>query len=52
MNRFLSHVCISPRHAASFMGLDKLYHTVKIHFPSVMRKEIRKWVESDLSCSL
>ena len=43
LNRFLSGVYISPEHAASFSGLDKLYHTVKNRFPSVMRKEIRKW---------
>ena len=25
LNRFISSVCISPEHAASFMGLDELY---------------------------
>ena len=47
LNRFISHVCISPGHAASFTGLDKLYH-----FSSVTIKELRKWVESNLSYSL
>ena len=27
LNRFLSRVYISPGHAASFTGLDKLYRT-------------------------
>ena len=48
-NGFLSRVCISPVHTASFMGLDMLYHTVKNHFPAVTRTEIRKWAESNLS---
>ena len=48
-NCFLSHVCISPGHAASFTGLDKLNRMVKNHFPAVTRKEIRKWAESNLS---
>ena len=52
LNRFLSRVYIFLGHAASFMGLDKLYCTVKKQFPSVTRKEIRKWAESYLSCSL
>ena len=52
MNCFLSRVYISPEHAASFTGLDKLYRTVKDQFPSVMRKEIRKWAENNLSYSL
>ena len=43
LNRFLSGVYISSEHAASFSGLDKLYHMIKNRFPSVMRKEIRKW---------
>ena len=42
LNRFISRVCISPGHATSFTGLDKLYRTVKNHFPAVTRKEIRK----------
>ena len=42
LNRFLSRVCISPGHAADFSGLDKLYHTVKNHFPAVTTKRIRK----------
>ena len=29
-----------------------MYRTAKNHFPSVTRKEIRKWVESNLSYSL
>ena len=41
LNRFLSCVYISLERAASFTGLDKLYRTVKNHFPSVTRKEIR-----------
>ena len=52
MNRFLSRVYISPGHAASFTDLDKLYRTVKNHFPSVTRKEIQEWAESNLSHSL
>ena len=48
-NHFISRVCISPVHAASFTGLDELYRTVKNHFPAVTRKEIRKWAESNLS---
>ena len=52
LNRFLSRVYIFPEHAASFTGLDKLYPTVKNQFPSLTRKEIRKWAESNLSYSL
>ena len=37
LNRFISRVCISPGHAASFTGLDKLYH-----FSAVTIKELRK----------
>ena len=51
-NRFISHVCISPGHAASFTGLDKLYRMIKNHFPAVTIKEIRKWAKSNLSYSL
>ena len=51
-NHFISRVCISPAHAASFTGLDELYHMVKNHFPAVTRKEIRKWAESNFSYSL
>ena len=51
-NRFLSRICIAPGHAASFTGLDKLYHMVKNHFPAVARKEIRKWADGNLSSSL
>ena len=49
---FISCVCISPVHAASFTGLDELYCIVKNHFLAVMRKEIRKWAESNFSYSL
>ena len=52
LNSFLSRVYISPEHAASFTGLDKLYRTIKNQFPSLTRKEIRKWTESNLSYSL
>ena len=37
LNRVLSRVYISPEHAASFTGLDKLYHMVKNQFPSEKR---------------
>ena len=40
LNSFLSRVYISPEHAASFTGLDKLYRVVKNQFPSITRKEI------------
>ena len=43
---------ISLEHAASFTGLDKLYPTVKNQFPSLTRKDIRKWEESNFSYSL
>ena len=52
LNRFLSRVYVSPKHAASFSGLDKLYLMAKNQFPSVTRKEIRKWTENNLSYSL
>ena len=52
LNRFLSRVYISPEHAASFTGSDKLYRMVKNQFPSLTGKEIRKWTESNLSYSL
>ena len=51
-DRFLSRVYVSPKHAASFTGLDKLYRTAKNQFPSVTRKEILEWAENNLSCSL
>ena len=51
-NRSISRVGISSGHAASFTGVDKLYRTVKNHFPAVKRKEIRKWAESNLSSLL
>ena len=43
LNLFLSRVYVSPGHAASFTGLDKLHRTVKSHFPVITRKERRKW---------
>ena len=49
LNRFLSRVYVSPKHDASFSGLDKLYRMTKNQFPSVTRKEIQKWAENDLS---
>ena len=52
LNHFLSRVYISPEYAASFTGLDKLYPMVINQFPSLMRKEIRKWAENNLSYSL
>ena len=52
LNRFLSRVYVSPKHAASFSGLDKLYRMAKNQFPSVTRKEIQKWAENNLSYSL
>ena len=52
LNRFLSRVYVSPKHAASFSGLDKLYRMTKNQFPSVTRKEIQRWAESNLSYSL
>ena len=52
LNRFLSLIYISPEHAASFTGLDKLYRTAKKQFPTVTRKEIQEWAESELSYSL
>ena len=51
LNHFISRVCISPGHAASFTGLDKLYLLVKNHFSAITIKELRKWVESNLSYS-
>ena len=52
LDRFLFSVYVSPKHAASFSSLDKLYRTAKNQFSSVTRKEIRKWVENNLSYSL
>ena len=54
LNRFLSRVYISLEHAASFTGVDLLYHMVKNYFQyaSVTRKEIRKWEKNNLSYSL
>ena len=45
-------IYVSPKHTASFSGLDKLYRTAKNRFPSVTRKEIRKWAENNFSYSL
>ena len=42
LNRFLSGVYISPEHAASFTGLDKLYPMVKKQFSSLTRKRNMK----------
>ena len=52
LNRFLYCVYVSPKHAACFLCLDKLYRLAKNKFPSVTRKEIRKWAENNLSYSL
>ena len=52
LNHFISRVCISVGHAASFTGIDKLYRMDKNHFPTVTIKGIRKWAKSDLSYSL
>ena len=52
LTRFLSRVYVSPKHAASFTGSAKLYRTARNQFPSVTRKEIRKWAEKNLSYSL
>ena len=52
LNRFLSRVYVSPERAPSFSGLNKLYCMAKNQFPSVTRKEIRKWAENNLSYSL
>ena len=42
LNRFISCVCIFPVHAASFTGLDELYHTVKNH--SFDNKRFKKFI--------
>ena len=52
LNLFLSRLYVSPGHAASFIGLDKSYCTVKNHFPVITRKETQKWAENNLSYSL
>ena len=52
LNCFLSRVYVSPKHATSFSGLDKLYRMAKNQFPFVTRKEIQKWAENNLSYSL
>ena len=52
MVRFLSRVYVSPKPAASFTGLEKLYRTGKNQFPSVTKKEIREREENNLSYSL
>ena len=40
LDRFLSRVYVSPKHSASFSGLDKLYCMAENQFSSVTRKEI------------
>ena len=52
LNRFVSCVYVSPKNAASFSGLDKLYRMTKNQFPSIARKETLKWAENNLSYSL
>ena len=52
LDRFLSRVYVSPKHAASLSGLDKLYRMAKNQFPTVARKEIQKWAENNISYSL
>ena len=52
LDRFLSRVYVSPKHAGSFSGLDKLYRAANNQFPCVTRKKIRKWAENNLSYSL
>ena len=52
LNRFLSRVYVSPKHAISFSSLDKLYLMAKNQFPSATRKEMQKWAENNLSYSL
>ena len=41
LTHFLSRVYVSPKHVASFTGLDKLYHTAKNQFPSVLEKKYK-----------
>ena len=41
-----SRVYESPKHPASFSGLDKLYRIAKKEFPSITRNEITQWAES------
>ena len=49
LNRFLSSAYVSPGHATSFTDVDKLYGTVTSQFPSVKRKEIQQYAESNFS---
>ena len=51
-NAYLSRVYESPKHPASFSGLDKLYRIAKKEFPSITRNEIKQWAETNLSYSL
>ena len=51
-NAYLSHVYESPKHPASFSGLDKLYRIAKKEFPDITRNEIKQWAETNLSYSL
>ena len=48
LDRYLSHIYTLPKHAASFVGLDKLYHAAKKEFPTVTRNEIKHWAETNL----
>ena len=52
MNRFLSSVYISPEHAASFTGLDKIVSYSQESLSIRNKKQIRTWTESNLSYSL
>ena len=52
LNRFLSCVYVSPKHAASFSGLDKLYCIAKNQFPSITEKRNTKMGKKNLSYSL
>ena len=51
-NTYLSRVYESPKHPASFSGLDKIYRIAKKKFPSITRNEIKQWAEANLSYSL
>ena len=49
LKAYLSLVYESPKHLASFSGLDKLYRIAKKEFPSITRNEIKQWAETNLS---
>ena len=51
-NAYLCRVYESPKHPASFSGLDELYLIAKKEFPSITRNEIKQWAETNLSYSL